>query len=425
VKGEKCPPKTQKLKNSRKTNMTIEVKDAYEAFISAGIDMFTGVPDSLLKNFCAYITDTALAAAVPAVSPAAAVPAVSPTADVPAVSPAGTSPRPVNHIIAANEGNAVGIAAGHYLATGRPALVYMQNSGLGNTVNPLLSLADEKVYSIPMVLMIGWRGEPGVHDEPQHVKQGEVTLPLLDAMRIPYIILESAEQIAPQVELAMQRKAPVAIVIRKGIFGTYKLKNVSANSNPLSREEAMKLVVDHLHDTDVIVSTTGKLSRELFEYREACHQGHGHDFLTVGSMGHSSSIALGIALQKPDRRVMCFDGDGAFIMHTGALGIVASMKPKNFVHILFNNGAHESVGGQPTIGYQIDAVAMAKASGYAHAMRATTREEMADALKLLEHMEGPVLLELRVKTGSRDDLGRPTTTPIENKEAFMTFLNQR
>lgn len=369
----------------------IEVKETYEALVNSGIDMFTGVPDSLLKNICAYITDTA--------------------------------PRE-KHIIAANEGNAVGIAAGHYLATGKPALVYMQNSGLGNTVNPLLSLADEKVYSIPMVLMIGWRGEPGVHDEPQHVKQGEVTLALLDTMQIPYVILEDIKQIPAQVALALERKAPTAIVIRKGTFGNYKLKNARTNDNPLSREEAMKLVVDHLRDSDVIVSTTGKLSRELFEYREAKQQGHGHDFLTVGSMGHSSSIALGIALEKPQKRVFCFDGDGAFIMHTGALGIVASMKPKNFFHILFNNNAHESVGGQPTIGYELDAVTMAKASGYKQAFRATTKEEMTNALQQLEQTEGPVLLELRVKIDSRDDLGRPTTTPIENKNAFMAFLNE-
>ena len=385
----------------------IDVKETYDALMASGVDMFTGVPDSLLKNICAYITDTA--------------------------------PRE-KHIIAANEGNAVGIAAGHYLATGKPALVYMQNSGLGNTVNPLLSLADEKVYSIPMVLMIGWRGEPGVHDEPQHVKQGEVTLALLDAMQIPYIILEEVAQIPAHVALAMQRKAPVALVIRKGTFGSYKLKNARSNDNPLSREEAMKLVVDHLHTTDIIVSTTGKLSRELFEYREAAHPSpltshpspltshpspstlHSHDFLTVGSMGHSSSIALGIALEKPGRRVFCFDGDGAFIMHAGALGIVASMKPHNFFHILFNNNAHESVGGQPTVGYEIDATAMAKASGYQHVIRAATRQEMLTALQQLEHLEGPVLLELRVKIDSRDDLGRPTTTPVENKEAFMQFL---
>ena len=367
----------------------IEVKDTYEALIASGVDMFTGVPDSLLKNFCAYVTDTA--------------------------------PRQ-KHIIAANEGNAIGIAAGHYLATGKPALVYMQNSGLGNTVNPLLSLADEKVYSIPMVLMIGWRGEPGVHDEPQHVKQGEVTLALLDAMQIPYEILEDVSQIHSVVALAVNRKAPTALIIRKGTFGSYKLKNVSHNDNPLSREEAMKLVVDHLKEDDVIVSTTGKLSRELFEYREAKLQGHGHDFLTVGSMGHSSSIALGIALEKPERRVFCLDGDGAFIMHMGALGINASMQAKNLFHILFNNGAHESVGGQPTIGFLLDATAIAKASGYRHVLSATTTNEMVSALQQLEHLEGPVLLELRVAINSRDDLGRPTTTPIENKEAFMSEL---
>ncbi len=367
----------------------IEVKEAYEALIQSGIDMFTGVPDSLLKNICAYITDTA--------------------------------PRH-KHIIAANEGNAVGIAAGHYLATAKPALVYMQNSGLGNTVNPLLSLADEKVYSIPMVLMIGWRGEPGVHDEPQHVKQGEVTLSLLDAMQIPYIVLEDVSQIGPQVQLALERKSPTAIVIRKGTFGKYQLQHKMVNDYPLTREEAMKLVVDRLRDTDVIVSTTGKLSRELFEYREARQQGHGHDFLTVGSMGHSSSIALGIALEQPQRRVFCFDGDGAFIMHTGALAIVASMQPSNFYHILFNNGAHESVGGQPTVGFALRATEIAKASGYRKVLKATTAEEMAAALETLETAAGPVLLELRVGIGSRDDLGRPTTTPIENKEAFMEGL---
>jgi phosphonopyruvate decarboxylase len=367
----------------------IEVKDAYEALTNSGIDMFTGVPDSLLKNFCAYVTDTA--------------------------------PRH-KHIIAANEGNAVGIAAGHYLATGKPALVYMQNSGLGNTVNPLLSLADEKVYSIPMVLMVGWRGEPGVHDEPQHVKQGEVTQALLEAMQIPYVILDDVAQISGQVALAVRRKAPTALLIRKGTFGKYQLRNTSKNDCPLCREEALKLVVDQLRNSDVIVSTTGKLSRELFEYREAKQQGHGHDFLTVGSMGHSSSIALGIALEQPNRRVFCFDGDGAFIMHTGALGIVASEQPANFFHILFNNGAHESVGGQPTIGFAISATEIAKASGYRAVLTAATADEMTTALKALETLKGPVLLELRVSICSRDDLGRPTTTPIGNKQAFMNEL---
>lgn len=373
----------------------LNVENVYDALVESGVDFFTGVPDSLLKDFCAYVTDKA--------------------------------PRN-KHIIAANEGNAAGLAAGHYLATGSPALVYMQNSGLGNAVNPLLSLADKKVYGIPMVLMVGWRGEPGVHDEPQHVKQGEVTLALLEAMGIPYEILSGEEdeasiQLKRLTARAAEGKEPVAVVIRKGTFGKYTLKNAVANNNPLSREEAMKLVVDNLHDSDIIVSTTGKLSRELFEYRESRHQGHGHDFLTVGSMGHSSSIALGIALEKPDRRVFCFDGDGAFIMHSGALGIISSMSPGNYFHIVFNNGAHESVGGQPTVGYQLDVPAIAKGCGYAHAATATTRGEIVAALaELGSHCGGPSLLELRVRVDSRDNLGRPTTTPIENKDAFMAFV---
>ncbi len=376
------------------TFIMLNVETIYKAFLDNGIDFFTGVPDSLLKNICAYITDNA--------------------------------PHH-RHIIAANEGNAIGLAAGHYLATGNPALVYMQNSGLGNTVNPLLSLADADVYSIPMMLMIGWRGEPGVHDEPQHVKQGKVTLSLLDAMGIRYEVLkddesEAISQIVTLAIYAKTEKVPVAIVIRKNLFAPYKLQTKVANDNILSREEALKIVVNHLLDTDMIVSTTGKLSRELFEYREALHQGHGRDFLTVGSMGHSSSIALGIALEHPERRIFCFDGDGAFIMHTGALGIVASQHPANFVHVLFNNGAHESVGGQPTIGYAIDCTSIAKASGYSDVMTVHTEQEIIDAMSKIANEKGPVLLEIRVKIQSRDDLGRPTTTPIENKEAFMETL---
>lgn len=357
-------------------------------------DFYAGVPDSLLKNFCAYLTDT----------------------------------LPANkHIITANEGCAVGLAAGHYMATGKYPVVYMQNSGQGNTVNPLLSLADEKVYSIPMLLIIGWRGEPGVKDEPQHRKQGEVTIDLLNAMQIPYRILsdnitDAQEQINDIASLMKTESKPVAIVIRKDIFAKYKLQNVSKNDYQMSREEAMKCVVDSLEDKDVIVSTTGKLSRELFEYREEKMQGHGKDFLTVGSMGHSSSIALGIALEKQDRNVYCFDGDGSFIMHTGAITNIGKLAPKNYRHIIFNNGAHESVGGQPTLAFSIDIPAIAKAVGYKDAFTAETQSQLQEVLVRLKNIEGPVLLEIKVKVSSRDNLGRPTTTPIENKNAFMKFL---
>lgn len=372
----------------------LEVDKICKCLQDNGFDFYAGVPDSLLKNFCAFLTDT----------------------------------LPANkHIITANEGCAVGLAAGHYMATGKYPVVYMQNSGQGNTVNPLLSLADEKVYSIPMLLIIGWRGEPGVKDEPQHRKQGEVTIDLLNAMQIPYRILsdnvtDAQEQINDIVSLMKSESKPVAIVIRKDTFAKYKLQNVSKNDYQMSREEAMKCVVDSLEDKDVIVSTTGKLSRELFEYREEKMQSHGKDFLTVGSMGHSSSIALGIALEKQDRNVYCFDGDGAFIMHTGAITNIGKLTPKNYRHIIFNNGAHESVGGQPTLAFSIDIPAIAKAVGYKYAFSVENQRQLQDTLTKLKNIEGPVLLEIKVKVSSRDDLGRPTTTPIENKNAFMNFL---
>lgn len=360
-----------------------------------GINFYAGVPDSLLKNVCAYITD-----------------------NVP-------SDR---NIITANEGNAVGVAAGHHLATGEVPLVYMQNSGIGNAVNPLLSLADGKVYSIPMILMIGWRGEPGVHDEPQHVKQGEVTLTLLDAMGIPWRILpdndrEATEVIDGVVSGCRNTGTPHALIIRKGTFGSYKLRTGVENVNPLCREEALKLVAESLPEDAIIVSTTGKLSRELYEYRDAKGQSHESDFLTVGSMGHSSSIALGIALAKPGRKVVCLDGDGAFIMHMGAITNIGHLAPGNYIHIVFNNGAHESVGGQPTLGFDIDIPSIAKACGYRHAMVAGTPEEIEAALKEALENDGPTLIELRVSIKSREDLGRPKTTPTENKEAFMRFID--
>ncbi len=368
----------------------------YDALQAEGVDLFTGVPDSLLKNFCAYITDHSDA----------------------------------NHnIIAANEGAAVGIAAGHYLATSRIPLVYMQNSGIGNAVNPLMSLADDKVYSIPMILVIGWRGEPGVHDEPQHMRQGEVTLPLLDAMKIPYVILSDEEDAAMTdigkiLTECRNLGKPHAIVIRKGTFGKYKLKNKAVNDCPLSREEALKLVIDNMGEDAVSLSTTGKLSRELFEYREYRGEGHERDFLTVGSMGHSSSIALGIALEKSDRSVWCLDGDGAFIMHMGALTNIGKLKPRNFIHVLFNNGAHESVGGQPTLGFDINAIDIAKACGYRYQYSVENSEDIVSAIKSAKNQNGPIFIEIRVRIASRDDLGRPTTTPIENKKALMAFLNK-
>lgn len=366
-----------------------------EALREKGIDCFAGVPDSLLKNICAYITDHFDAE---------------------------------HNIIAANEGAAVGLAAGHYLATGQPACVYMQNSGEGNIINPLASLTDQEVYNIPVLLLIGWRGRPGVHDEPQHVKQGKVTTGLLNVMGVNYEVLSKEEdKAAKQIEKAakaLANKEVFALVIEKDTFEDYKLQNVEVNDLTMTREEAIRTVAAALGEKDCIVSTTGMISRELFEYRAAMNQGHERDFLTVGSMGHASQIALGIAMAKPDRKVWCFDGDGAAIMHMGSMAIVANKAPKNYVHVVFNNGAHDSVGGQPTVGLKIDLPAVAKAVGYKNTCSVGGKEALTEALKAVVTMEGPSLLEIKVKKGNRKDLGRPTTTPIQNKEALMEFLQK-
>ena len=360
------------------------------------IDFYAGVPDSLLKNICAYITD-----------------------NLPAE----------QNIIAANEGGAMGIAAGYHLATGKIPVVYMQNSGEGNIINPLASLTDKEVYNIPVLLVIGWRGRPGVHDEPQHVKQGKVTTGLLNILGINYAILPKDEEgAAKQIKIAADfMKATnecYALVIEKDTFDAYKLQNVEVNDLTMSREEAIQKVAASIESNACIVSTTGMISRELFEARTAWNQGHERDFLTVGSMGHASQIALGIALQKPVRRVYCFDGDGASIMHMGNMAITASMKCKNYVHVVFNNGAHDSVGGQPTVGLKIDLCAVAKAVGYVATYSVETPETLAETLETIKNVDGPVLLQVCVKKGNRKDLGRPTTTPIQNKEALMAFLNK-
>lgn len=371
----------------------ISCEKFYKHLAENGIDFFAGVPDSLLKDFCAYVTDN--------------------------------TPLEKN-IIAANEGNAIAIASGYHLATGKFGLVYMQNSGLGNVINPLTSLADREVYSIPILLLIGWRAEPNVKDEPQHKKMGKITLELLKVLGMPYKILDdNFENIIKEAKEHMEnKKSPYAIVVKKNTFEKYELKSKIKTNYELNREEAIKAIVSLLDENDIIVSTTGKTSRELFELREVNKQTHEKDFLTVGCMGHSSSIALGIALEKPERNVYCFDGDGALIMHMGALSVIGQLKPKNFKHIVFNNFAHDSVGGQPTAALNIDISQIALANGYSYAISAQTKEEIINQIKKIKNIDGPALLEIKVNKGSRENLGRPNRTPIENKEAFMNFLTQ-
>jgi phosphonopyruvate decarboxylase len=367
--------------------------DLYNLARENGVNFFTGVPDSLLADLCAYLADTA----------------------------------PESNIIAANEGAAVALACGHYLATGNAALVYMQNSGQGNAVNPLLSLADPEVYSIPLLLVIGWRGEPGVHDEPQHVKQGRVTCALFDAMEIPYAVMpnsleECTDVLGRLFAVMRERKGPVALIVRKNSFEKYTLRASKSTNYELSRENALKLIIEQVQPQDAIVSTTGMTSRELFELRESRGQGHGSDFLTVGSMGHAISIALGVALARPARQVFCIDGDGAALMHLGALPVAATLGAANLKHIVINNGAHDSVGGQATCAFSIDLAAIAKSSGYRVARRAETSAEIIQSVRELRGQAGPAFLEIRVNKGARKNLGRPTTTTHQNRDAFMQFL---
>ena len=373
----------------------ISPKFFYDTLASSGIDFYAGVPDSLLKNLCAYITDHADAA---------------------------------HNIIAANEGGAMGLAAGHYLATSQIPVVYMQNSGEGNIINPLASLTDPDVYNIPVLLVIGWRGKPGVHDEPQHVKQGKVTTGLLNVMGINYEVLSKEEDRASkQVDkaiTALRNKEVFALVIEKDTFEKYELQTVESHPYSLCREEAVKSAAAAIGEKDCIVSTTGMISRELFEYRASMGQGHERDFLTVGSMGHASQIALGIALAQPQRRVWCFDGDGATIMHMGSMAIVGDKEPGNYIHVVFNNGAHDSVGGQPTVGLKMDLPSVAKAVGYKGVYSVVDLDSLGRVLSSVKNTDGPILIEIKVKKGNRKDLGRPTTTPIQNKEALMDFLKK-
>lgn len=359
-----------------------------------GSDFYTGVPDSQLKPLCNYLMNIC-----------------------------GISRR---HIIAANEGNAAALASGYHLATGKVPVVYLQNSGIGNIINPVASLMNDKVYAIPCVFIVGWRGEPGIHDEPQHIYQGEVTVKLLEDMDIRTFVIgkdTTAEELhakKEEMDNLLAKGKQVAFVIRKGAL-EYNGKVAYANSNAMVREDIIRHITGVTGD-DIIVSTTGKASRELFEIREANRQTHAYDFLTVGSMGHSSSIALGIATQKPEKKIWIVDGDGAALMHMGSMAVLGANKPGNVVHIVINNGAHETVGGMPTVAEKIDLVKIAEGCGYPKAVRVADFEALDHALEEARQADALSFIEIKCSIGARDDLGRPTTTAKENKESFMRYL---
>ena len=370
-----------------------------ETFVNMlNVDFYTGVPDSLLKPLCNYLMDAY-----------------------------GIDSK--HHMIAANEGNCTAIAAGYHLATGKVPAVYMQNSGEGTVINPLASLLNDKVYAIPMIFIVGWRGEPGVHDEPQHIYQGEVTVKLLEDMDVAaYVVTKETteEELDAQMQVfrsLLAKGKDVAFVVKKGALSFEKNVEYS-NKNHMRREEIIEHIVN-VSKEDPILSTTGKASRELFEIREKNGQSHKYDFLTVGSMGHTSSIALGVALQKPQQKIWCIDGDGAMLMHMGAMAVIGANKPSNLVHIVINNGAHETVGGLPTVASEINLVKMAEACGYPYAVRVSEFEQLDKELQAAKERRELTLIEVECAIGAREDLGRPTTTALENKENFMRYLQER
>jgi len=371
------------------------IKPAYylDRLNESGVNFFAGVPDSLLKEFCACVSEKC-----------------------------GQD----THLITANEGAAIGLGIGYYLGTGNIPMIYLQNSGLGNIINPVLSLASEKVYGIPMLIMVGWRGEPGVKDEPQHVHQGKVMIGSLEGMELPYVVLSldektAVEQTQNALGLAREKMSPVVIVVRKNSFESFPVERPLCDLE-LSREDAVIAVAEMLPEDGVVVCTTGMPSRELFEFRANNDQGHHRDFLTVGGMGHASQIALGLCKAQPERPTYCFDGDGAALMHMGSLAIIGQSSAVNLIHIVFNNGVHDSVGGQATVGFGVNFCGIANACGYVSAVEVHSREGIIKALAYASEHAGPHFIDIHVRPGNRSGIGRPTTTPEQNKNAIMQYL---
>ena len=358
-------------------------------------DFYTGVPDSQLKALCNYLINTY-----------------------------GIDKN--HHMICANEGNCVALGAGYYLATGKVPVIYMQNSGEGNIINPIASLTNEKVYNLPQIYVIGWRGKPGVHDEPQHIFQGEITLKLLEVMNIEYFVIKSdtttleLKNKMESFENILASGRSVAFVVEKDAL-TYDEKTKYENDNSITREEVIEHIVKYSKN-DPIVSTTGKASRELFEIRERNNDIHDRDFLTVGSMGHASSIALGIKNVKEKTRVWVIDGDGAALMHMGSMAYIGKTNPKKFVHIVINNEAHETVGGMPTASTSIDFCKIAKACNYKKVFKIDNFSDLDMALDYASKANGLTFIEIKTNIASRKDLGRPTTTARENRDNFVKYL---
>jgi len=372
--------------------MKIEPKVIVDFFKSKEVEMVTGVPDSVLSGL------------------------------IDALASEFTGSQ---HITAANEGNAAAIAIGHYLSSGSPAVVYLQNSGLGNLVNPIVSLANKRIYEIPAMLIVGWRGEPGKKDEPQHLFQGLITKELLELLEIPVFLIDDNANCLDVLEAAWKKMSEsqqfTAVIVKNDAFVKKEQihgSNVCSPHFSLSREAAIEELFDLISDEYFVIATTGKCGREVFEVRERRGEAN-TDFLTVGGMGHASSIALGICASQPTKKVLCIDGDGALLMHLGALPVVGSVAPKHFIHAVMNNQCHESVGGQETVICDVDLKLMIKGAGYKSYNLVTSKKHLKDVWLSLMSKDGPHFIEIKINSSSRQNLGRPKDTPIENRNKFM------
>lgn len=359
-----------------------------------GIETIVGVPDSTLKQFCDYMNTE--------------------------------GKKEFHHYVPANEGAAVGIAVGDYLATGKIPCVYMQNSGIGNVVNPVTSIANAEVYDIPMLFITGWRGEPGKNDEPQHKFMGKVTEAIYDVLDIKHSAIgeetteEEFNRIIECAKSELSANRQFALIIKKDTFEKHSYGKY-ANSYKMVREDAIAQIIRSLDSKDVVISTTGKISREVYEQSDLILGSHEQDFLTVGGMGHASMIAFGYAARRPDLRVYCLDGDGALLMHMGSVMFLGKEKPENLVHICINNESHESVGGMPTGAAGKFYAPVAKEAGYTQVYHVESEEELAEALKAIKSDKTLTFLEIMVEVGARDDLGRPKESAVENKNNFMKY----
>ena len=361
-----------------------------------GLNFFTGVPDSLLNDFCLHLVN-----------------------NVP----------DCQHIMAANEGNAIGIAAGYHMATGKIPVVYMQNSGIGNATNPLLSLTHPCVYSIPLILLIGWRGDPAIKDHAQHKKQGELTPVLMEDMDIPYQVLDADDTVIEKFQWAANKakelNAPVALIAKKAILTQKEKKQEYAESPLMNREEAISAVLDVFGKDAIYLATTGRATRELHEQIMIHGFGHEIEFLNVGAMGHLSSIGLGLAVGAPDKKIVVFDGDAAAVMHMGSLATNGRYQPKNLIHIVLNNGVNESVGGQKSSGQVINLTAIAKGCGYETIPAfVESKEDLQKAVKQLADSNHLSFLDVHIRQGIRKDMSGLKIEHQHAKSELMNYLNK-